>query len=368
MKNTASLSVGLLLLGSLVLLPGCGLLDLITGKKEDAQQVETAPQDEASASDESASCPVNNTLNGSSSDTDVLATMNGKAIITTAMFEAEFNKVLEKNPQVKQFLALMPDIEEKFIENMVNQKIIDRYITEHKLDQSPSYKAELEGMVNELKQMLNMEVFGRQFTVNVADAEIRKFYEEHKAEIPELLISYGGTNVMGVSFDSQADAQAFMDKVKDASKQFERMANEAGFKANFRDFKLVNAHSVAIDPTVRTKIVTIKTFPTVDMVQGADKKYWVLNAISQEEPKYKQFDEVKELLKPVIEREKQVVRMQDEYKKLMQEYNIEINKEHFAKKQGEKSKSNVMEQFMQQEEASSQKPVPGKKASSAQVA
>ena len=367
MKNTASLSI-VLLLGCLLVLPGCGLLEWITGKKEDAREIATVPTDEMAVSDEGASCPVNSGSNNSSSDADVLVTMDGKTLITAPMFEAEFAKVLEKNPQIKQLLALMPDVEEKFVGEMINQKIIGRYIAEHKIDQSPAYQAELESMVNELKQMLNMEVFGRQFNVTVSDAEIRKFYEEHKTEIPELLISYGGTNAMGVSFDSQEEAQAFLDKVKNASKQFEKIANESGLKGNFRDFKLVNARSVAIDPTVRTKVVTIKTFPTVDIVQGGDKKYWVINALSQEEAKFRPFDEVKELLKPAIEREKQMLRIQEEYKKLMQEYNIQINKEHFAKKQNEQNKSDLMQQFMQQEEAAAQTPKAVKKSATPRVA
>lgn len=359
------------------MLPGCAGLDWIKNKlsgkdntknislKELEKDLMHVPTDEEA-------CPLKNNKEEvkeiEAKDSEVLATMNGKPIITKAMFEAEFDKLLEKNPQVKALLSLMPDLEEKFVENMVNQKITDYYITDHKIDQSAAYQETLDGMVKELKQALNAEFFARQFTVNVSDAEVLKYYEENKTEIPELIVSYGGTNAMGVSFDNQADAQAFFEKVKNASQQFERIAKESGLNEKFRDFKLVNAHSVGLDPAIRAKVITIKTFPTIEIVQGNDKKYWVVNAMAQEEAKYQPFDKVKDLIKPVVEREKQLYRLQDEYKKLMQEYNIKINKEYFEKKQGEQKKSDIMEQFMQQSPEAQESVEGKKKAPTARVA
>ena len=366
MKNTTLLSIGLLVVGFIVL-PGCAPLDWFSGKKtEQNVGVDELTGDKA----EGVSCPRTNSGTMPEAEGEVVATMGGKTLLTSSMVETELNKVLEKNPQAKQFLALMPNFEEKFVESLINQKITDRYITENKLDQSAAYQAELEGMMKEVKQMLNMETFVRQFPVSISDTEVRKYYDENKNEIPELLVSYGGTSAMGVSFDSQEKAQAFLDMVRAAEdKPFDQVVNEAGLKGNFRDFKLVNAHSVAIDPAVRTKILTMKSYPSFDMVQGGDKKYWVIYAASHEDPKYKPFEEVKELLRPVIEREKQILRIQDEYKKLMQQYDIKVNVENVNKKQNEQNKVDIMQQFMQQqEEASSKKPEASKSVAQSKVA
>lgn len=367
MKNTTLLPISLLVIG-FILLPGCAPLDWLSGKKTE----QVAGVDELNeANAEAVSCPRTSTGEASEvQEGEVVATMGGKTLLTSSMVETELNKVLEKNPQVKQFLALMPNFEEKFVESLINQKITDRYITENKLDRSAAYQAELEAMMKEVKQMLNMETFVRQFPVSISDTEVRKYYEENKNEIPELLVSYGGTSAMGVSFESQEKAQAFLDSARAAEgKPFDQVVSEAGLKGNFRDFKLVNAHSVAIDPAVRTKILTMKSYPSLDMVQGGDKKYWVVYVASHEDPKYKSFDEVKDLLRPVIEREKQVIKIQDEFKKLMQEYDIKVNTENMNKKQNEQNKVDIMQQFMQQqEEASAKKPEATKQAVKPKVA
>jgi hypothetical protein len=227
-------------------------------------------------------------------------------------------------------------------------------------------------MMKEVKQMLNMQIFVQQFPVTASDAEVRKYYDENKNEIPELLVSYGGTAAMGVSFDSQEAAQKFLDSVKAGEgKSFDQAASEAGLKGNFRDFKLVNAHSVAIDPAVRTKILTMKSYPSYDLVQGGDKRYWVVFVASHEEPKYKPFEEIKDMLRPVIEREKLILRIQDEYKKLMQQYDVKINTENVNKKQNEQNKVDIMQQFMQQQQqegASAQKPKATKPANQPKLA
>ena len=359
MKNSSSMRTHFFMMTiALLALPACSPLDWF--KSGDSKVPESASNEPLTTAPTAslAEAPTG----------DVLVTINGQPAITTQTFEKEFSTLVENNPQVKALLPLMPDLEDKFFEGLLNQQIVDRYISANKIDATKEYQQQLNEFIKQAKQVINEIFFTQQFPAVATDTEVKKFYEENKASIPELVVSYGGVNTMGVEFDSQDEAKAFLEKVKDKAAQFEKIAKESGLAAKFRDFKLINAQSVGLDPAIRNKVVTLKTFPTVEVVKGNDKKEWVCAALNQEKPKYHDFDKIKDQLMPVVQQEKQNKVKMEKLNELKKEYNIQVNKSYFDKKK-EQQKTERMEKLqdaLQQANTQSEvKPAPAKKARAA---
>jgi hypothetical protein len=145
------------------------------------------------------------------------------------------------------------------------------------------------------------------------------------------MISRGGVQASGVSFDKEASAKAFFDKAKGV-KDFAKVAKEAGLSDKVRDFKLVNAQSVGIDPVLRNKIVAATKFPSVEMLK-AGEQYWVLQVTSKEEAKYRPFEQVKAEIEREVEKQKRMEVFEQHINKLKTEYKVVENDAYFKAKQ-----------------------------------
>jgi hypothetical protein len=315
-KNAQS---GLLIFSTLVL-SGCGWFA--------SEKKETVVRESGSVTLPAAKDVIND-------GSEVLVTVEGKPRLTLKMFEKEFSDFLEKNQQVKALLAFMPNMEQQFFKGIVDQCVIDEYITRHNIHQSDEYIKDLEDFIKAGKQMLNVRYFTQRNPVEVTDAQVRKYYEEHKEKTPELMISKGGVQVHGVQFESLDAAKGFLDTVKAAPRQIEQKAKEAQVHDKFRDFKLVNAQSVGIEPAVRDMVLKFKTFPAVELVKVNDTLYWVVTGLAKEEPKYYAYEQVKEPLKEAVMKEKQMEALEAALEKLRQEYNFDVNQECIRKREEE---------------------------------
>lgn len=298
-------SYKLVALVPLLLLPGC-LPEWLGGKKAEQKAVESRPSD-----------------NGSALTGDAIVLMNGKPVITKDSLEAEFDQLLEDNPQFKSVLPFMPDAKINFLQGMINQAVVDEYIDRRGISQTVAYQNDMATMMRQVKRMLNTKYFGLENPVDVSSSEVKKFYEDNKDTMPELLISQGGVSALGVQFEAQDTAEQFMNKVKGGD--FAQIAQSGDTKDHFTDFKLVNKTSVGIDPLVRSKIVGMKKFPSLDMVKVSDSLYWVVYADKKEEPTYRPFEQVKAGLEQFVKKEKTGEVFEKRINELKQEYNIVVN-------------------------------------------
>lgn len=315
-----------LLLVPVVFLPGCGALDWVKdklgmSKKSDAQQTQLAAGGSAG---------------------DALVSMNGKTIITKTDLDQVFDQVLAENPQLKAVLPLMPDAKYNVLMGMVTQAIVDRYVADNKIDQRDEYQKELENMTKSVKRMLNARYFGVEHPVAISDEEVKKFYDDNKASMPDLLVSKGGVKAAGLPFDKEADAKAFAAKVN--GKDLSKAATEAGLKDKVSDFKLVNAQSVGIDAAVRNVVVGMKKFPATEVVKGTDGKFWVAHATGAEQATYRPFDQVKAALKQFVEKEKRMEMFDKEVNQLKDKYNVVVNEAAFKAEQEQAKAAEDMQQ------------------------
>jgi hypothetical protein len=103
----------------------------------------------------------------------------------------------------------------------------------------------------------------------------------------------------------------------------------------FKDFKLVNAQSVGIDPTLRQKISAITKVPTTELVKLSKDKVWVVKATEKEDAKYRPLEQIKDDLKAFLEKEKLQERINEEIEKLHKSYSVEVNSEYFKPEEKE---------------------------------
>lgn len=297
------------LLFPVLMLPGC----LSLGQKEQAP--EGVPE-KAQVQDVVA------TGDGS----HVLMKINGTPKITMNKLDAVFEKLMEDQPQYKEMTQFMPNIKSDIFQGMVVQAIIEEYVAQNHIDQSPEYQKELEMTLEQVKHMLNYNHFNARHPVDVSEQDMKRFYDENKAKAPEFIESLGGIKAEAVSFKDEQEAQAFMAKAQSSRELLEKLAIDEGLSGSYHDFKLVNAQSSQVPSTLKAKISKLSSFPTVEMVQD-NGSWWVIKAHSKVEPVYVSFEEVKSRIEKYLKQQKQAENFEKLINKYKAEYKVEIDDE-----------------------------------------
>jgi len=254
---------------------------------------------------------------------EMLASLDGKTIISDKSLERDFEQLLEENPQLRQVLPLMPDAKTNFLQGMVSQAVVDQYVVDNKINQQEDYQAELSRMTRSVERMLNTKYFSLAHPINVSDEDAKKYYEDNKATMPDLMISRGGVKAEGVAFTKEADAKAFAAKTQGKC-CFQKMAREDGLK--LQDFKVVNAESAGVNPALRQAISSVTTVPSVQVVK-ADGKVWVVNSYEKIDPQYRPFEQVANGIKQFVEKEQRMAMFDKEITQLKEQYHVVVNEE-----------------------------------------
>lgn len=296
-----------LLLSSVAFLPSCDWLKSKIGLSKDASSAAVEVKEGES----------------------VLATVDGKPLITSGEFEKQFKNLIETHPY-GAMLAQMEGLDRRFLDGLVGQKLMSRYVEENGIDKTPEYKQQLDALV----QMLNARFFQMKHAAKVTEAEMKAFYDQNKENMPEAVMSRGGVNATGVSFAKEADAKAFLEKAKGKGATLEKLAKDAGLGDKYRDFKMVNAGSPGIDPILRDKIAALIKFPALELIKGSDNAWYVVYASSKEAQKYRTFEELKGTIEQRLTSKKQEEAMEKAVEQLKKDYKVEIKDEYFTKKAG----------------------------------
>lgn len=279
---------------------------------------------------------------------EVLLKIDGRAVVTLNSLNAEFDRLLDENPQLKQVLPFMPEAKANFFQGMVNQEIVDHWIDKNGISATKEYAQEFEKTMDQVKKMLNTKYFSDRHPVKVSESEIKSFYEENKTKLPDLMISQGGVKAEGVSFKAEDAAKAFLAKAKETKDGLEKVAADAGFSGDYRDFKMVNNQSLAIDPALRSKLVGLTRFPAVELVKAGDV-WWVVKATAKEEAQYRPYEQIKPSLEEYLKKQKQMEVFEkaiDGYKK---QFTIEMN-DAPLKTKGDDNAMRQLQQMMAEQE------------------
>lgn len=319
-KKRVSHGITALMIGSIVLLPNCGLIDWV---KETFGGDSKAPTSQT----ESMNVAVASVNDGSA----VLATMDGAPLITKNMLEVEKKKLIEANPQMEAMLALMDEsqLNRNLVDGMASREIIRKYVKDKNIHESEKYKKDLQMALDQVRDLLNTRFFMEDFQAGVTEDEVAQFYKENKDSIPNLMLSRGGVESVGISFENDAAAKAFMEKVRAAKNNIAAAAKAANLGDKLKDFNLVNSESLGIEPELRDKIVAIKKTPSLQTFK-AGNEVWVVAAKRIEEPTYRDLDSVKAEIKQLLEKDKTMKVVEQEVARLKGEYDVKLVEEEFA--------------------------------------
>ena len=163
---------------------------------------------------------------------------------------------------LQSYLAINPAVKDEIrkgiFEELVYQNIFTEWVKRNKKDQDADYKKNRDKAYEMIDRKLAIEAFQQDVMKNaanlVSDEEAEKYYNENKDKSgyfkqQPFVVSAGGVESEGVSFDSEKSAKDFMAKAKAAAANFANLARD--IKKSVADFGAVSAQSQDVDSNVK---------------------------------------------------------------------------------------------------------------------
>ncbi len=329
--NQIFLSFSLLLVS---LLPGCTVIDWLHDKFGSAKPVTVQKENSNSTSSE-------NSIFVPEDGSKVLASMNGRPLVTEKSLALELKALGDANQEVKMMLSLYGEDEIKrgLVQRKVASALYERFLQEQGIQTSKEYQQELARLIDTVKEQFNQMYFLKAIPVTVTEKEKRDWYEQNKDAVPNLKISEGGVKASGVLFETEDKAKKFLANLKDAKYDLAKAAEKAQLpKDQIKDFNVVNPQSLHLDEGVRSVITGMNTFPSAELVK-TDKGYWVVVATGKEETKYRSYDQIANEITQLIERIKRTEAAEKKIEELRKKFNVAIADELEKKKDSMESDS-----------------------------
>lgn len=251
----------------------------------------------------------------------VLATLGGKPMVTSA----QVNEQVEAEPRLKEMRPMLGEacIDGQVLQALIQKAVVSEWAHEKNLASKPDYAAERARMIDSIEYILNTRHLANDLSVAVTEAEIKAFYEANKTN-PQLMVSRGGVKAACVSFDKEEDAKAFVSKVESYKGDVKRAAQELKALDKFKDFALIHAQSVGIDPALREQIIGMEKVPTTKVCKVSDALWYVVRATGKEEPKYVPFETVKGKIRESLESKKRMEELDRKLTELKAKYGVSL--------------------------------------------
>jgi peptidyl-prolyl cis-trans isomerase C len=266
---------------------------------------------------------------------ETVVSFEGKPVVTGEDYERNFQQILQAQPALKDMLPYIPEEQQdqmfgQMAESMALEKLMLRWVKDSKLDQDAEYRRNARRVHEAVDRDLALRAFENELLkeIVITDDEAKKFYDENKAtdaalQRPPFALAQGGVKAQGVEFSNEKDAKEFAIRAKVGD--FAKLVKDV--KKTINDYGTVNQQSF-IDNNVKSKILETTKFPSVEVVKGTDGKFRVVKISGKQEPKYAEFDKVKDQIKQVLTGKK----FNDLYTKKMadlkEKYKVEINKDY----------------------------------------
>lgn len=313
-KMTSYACQGCALVLALAVLPGCGWF----GKKDAAKDA-----------------------NGSAGE-QTLCSIDNKPVIKESDFATSLNQMLQANPYFRGAGAdsLPMAIKRRFFDELVKQELIIAEADRTNVEKDPEFGKSLEEMMKLVKRSLKVQFFEKKMFdgIKVSDADTKKYFEENKERY---IKAAGGVLVAGVSFNSEAEANVFMQKAKGSIEDFERLA-KADKKATFKDFGRVSkgqqGMGFGMTPApVKEAALAMHKLPGVDKVK-VGKEIWIIKAWDKKDTVYYELNEIKPQLEMVIKNNQARDVLEKLIKELREKFKVTVNEDFFKDKDAEVKK------------------------------
>ena len=271
------------------------------------------------------------------SGSDVLLTIDGVPALTVQEYEEQLDTARKENKQIDMLLQMMPNAEKDFIfRGMATAKLMKAWAQKQGIDKTEDFKKQRNQLHEAMDLQLYMKHFDEAHPINISDSELSRFYEEKKDVIPALTLAQGGVETLYVRFESKDKAEKFNEKVKGIKKAaaFKALAQESKYQVGD---SVINEKS-SFSPSIKNEVLSIKRFPSVDMVKSDDNSYWVFFATGKSETKYRDLKspEVHHGLKKMMTDERKEKQLEGLVDKLKTEMNVVENNKYFEEKENRK--------------------------------
>lgn len=305
---------------AVLVLPGCGKFTDMMKKKEEGK--ETAKEGA------------------------VLCSISSKPVI----FEGDFNKrlreTLDQNPFSRGVPTDVVSMQEKrrFLDNLVNDELLLIDANKTNAEADPEFIKAFKEICDLLKRNMKIEFMKKKIYegIKTSETDVKNFYNESKEHFVKV---EGGTLAVGIKFDKDASANAFLVKAKANVNGFEAMA-KATKEGQFTEFGRIGKESKKfalpiVPQQVRDRILTMTTFPAIAKVQ-AGKDIWVIKAIDKKDAVYKDIKEAEKQIEGMLKSKKFSEEAKKYIERLKSENPINVNEAYFQTKdavkpaQGEK--------------------------------
>lgn len=269
----------------------------------------------------------------------VLCKIDGKPVINESEFNNNINQMLQSNPYFKGAGAqgLPASIKRKFFDELVKQELIIVDAAKSNLDQDAEFKKSLEDMQKLVKRSLTVQFFEKRIYdgIVVEDSEVTKHFEENKERYVK---NAGGVLVGAVRFESDRNADAFLEKAESVSSygDFEKMAKDKN--AQFRSFGRVNKQDTprgyqleSVPAQIKDAALGAKSLPATLKVK-AGKDIWVIHASDKRESEMFDLAEIKPQIVNMIKNNKFKEKLDQAITELKSKASVEVNEDFFKEK------------------------------------
>jgi peptidyl-prolyl cis-trans isomerase C len=297
------------LLASLMLSTGCDLL-----KKKDT----LAPQTTEAAAQSGVS----------------LCSINGESAITEGEYKRNLSQMLQANPYFKGASAesLPNELKRRFLEQLAMQAVIEKFSDKNGIENDPEFIKIFNELKDQVKRSIKVQLFEKRIYdgIKVADNDVTKYYNENKDRFVKVA---GGVLAMGTRFDSEAQANAFLAKVKSNVENFEKLA-KAEKAGKFRDFGRVSKEvrggfQMEVVPTpIKDSVLSMTKLPGVDKIK-AGKEYWVVKAWDKKDTVLFGVEEVKTHIEAMLKNNQFKDVIEKRMEELKKELKVVVNEDYF---------------------------------------
>ena len=251
---------------------------------------------------------------------------DGDVIATVEDYERFRSQAVKIQPQVEQLLK-MPGMEKKLLwENFKVQTICDWDIKRNKIDQQKSFQDELDSILYLSKLGLSTNYFIEKHNPTVSDSEVQSYYDTHKEEFIQKPAMVDGSVIF---FDTEADANAFLDKAKAPGAKFDDLAKS--MNKEVKELKQISRMSFDLDSAVRDALLEMKSVPGVTKVSTDEDTFAVVKADKRTTEEYAPLDtNLKNNLKSWLKEQKKPQILMDEIKKIEQQEGIKEDLSYFG--------------------------------------
>ena len=274
---------------------------------------------------------------------EVLVSIDGKPALTIEDFKKFVKEAAESDPQIQFMLQIMPDFEEQLFEHAkLREIVLGEWAVRNEITKKADYIKQKEQAEKALANMLNHKMFISEHVKEVSESDMHKYYQDHKDKDHSLLASPAGVKARAVVFDNEGAAKGFLTAVDKNHAAFDSKAKE--IKKTVDNLGVVGQMSM-LDPVVKEKISSLKT-PTIVMIKARDKEFWVVLATGRSTAQYRPFEQVKEMIKETLMRERIDQAFKAKLSEYQEKYNIKINRAYFEKikKDREEQRAKMMAQ------------------------